>query len=146
MTDDVRAEVLATHGLPEGAGAFLTGETIDELETSARQLGQLMKEHGHQAKGFTNPVDPQHSDPVATALHANQERQRQRAQTILGRPRPRDERGQFVARGGGFDGGARPLAPARPRDPAAEHNRAVGQLANRATLSDRSGGWHPLPS
>jgi hypothetical protein len=125
---DMRTEIAASHGLPQEAATLLTGDTIDELETSAQQLTQLMRTHGRQA-------EPTPADPITAALQANHQRKRHLAETIIGR-HPRNERGQFTPRQGGFDGGARPLAPT-PRDPMAEHNQAIAELTRRRTL----GAW-----
>jgi hypothetical protein len=121
----MRTEIAASHGLPQEAATLLNGDTIDELETSARQLTQLMRTHERQ-------TEPAPADPITAALQANRQRKRHLADTIIGR-QPRNERGQFVPRRGGFDGGARPAVPT-PTDPMADHNAAIGELGRRRTL------------
>jgi hypothetical protein len=125
MTDSagtVRAAVAAAHGLPEQAADFLSGESLHELEQSAQSLAQLLAEHRPRDAEASPPPDP-----IMTALASKAARKRELADRLLGRvPQPRDETGRFAT--ASFDGGARPSVPV-PKDPVAEHDRLVGQLA-----------------
>jgi hypothetical protein len=124
--DAVRQAVAAQHGLPEDAAGFLTGETITELEASADGLAALIASHRTGAEPDPEPA----SDLLTAARHAQQARKRELAAMFIGRPRhqqPRDEQGRYVS----FDGGARAPVPA-PRDPLADHDRAVTRLAAMA--------------
>jgi hypothetical protein len=128
LADDVRSAVAEQHGLPEAAVGFLVGDTLEELETSAGQLAELLS--SHQADPEPEPgqelTDVLASDPAAAkaAKHAAVVR------ALHGPPeQPRHpQTGQFVSRPS-LDGGARQPAAAAPPSPEDAHNRFVAELA-----------------
>jgi hypothetical protein len=98
--DAVRRDAAAARGLDEAAVAFLHGETVDEIESSADRFATLLgkRETSEQEPGSVG-------DLLAGATRAKQERRDALVDVLVGRAvRPRDESGRFAS---GFDGGAR---------------------------------------
>jgi hypothetical protein len=124
--DSLRLEVAASRGLGPRAVAFLDAETVEAIEAQADQLVAVLGTTDRQRP----EQEPAQVDPITLALQAKARRKHELVQSIIGRPQQaRDERGRFLPRGSGFDGGARPALPVRS-DPIVEHDRIVGQLAH----------------
>jgi hypothetical protein len=119
MSDaELRRTIAAEHGLGPEAAALLTGETVEELDGSARALAQLIAERREEPE--PEPVPGQGF--FAGAAAAKAERRQALVDALTGRSEQRrDERGRFS---GGFDGGARAPAP-QPRE---GHDAWLGRL------------------
>lgn len=123
--DELRLDIARAHGLPDDATLFLTGTTIDTLEHQAATLAKIIRAgNDEQPAPATNPFTQGPAGKAArqrnllAALHAPP-------------PQERDERGRYTS--SGFDGGARQTVPA-PRDPEADHNALLAQLAGIARM------------
>jgi hypothetical protein len=119
--DQARRAVAEVHGLDETAAGFLTGRTIEELETAANELAELVAANRGQA--------PEQVDPLTEALQSGPAlkaaRQRALVQALHRRPeQPRDERGRYA----GFDGGARRSTP-QPQSPVEAHDELIVTLS-----------------
>jgi hypothetical protein len=129
--DEVRAAICRAHELPDQVASLLQGESIDELETSAARLAELLA-----AREPEPEPEPEPADPLAAALAnrgaAKRQRQRQLMAALHGQPtQPRDDQGRFVS--GGFGGGARRPVP-EPKSPEQAHDEVVLQLAQLSKL------------
>jgi hypothetical protein len=122
--DELRAEVAVMHGLPDDATRFLTADSLPGLEAQADALTRLL--------GDRDRPEPE-PEPLADLFTRGSARKAE-AQTALlealgyRRPPPRDEQGRYTRAGGGFDGDARQPVSAS-RDPEADHNALLAQLA-----------------
>jgi hypothetical protein len=126
---ELRLAVAAAHGLDEEAAGFLVGETVEELDRSARALSQLIGAAGSpEPSAIADVAEQERTAPLADLLAdpAGQKKRRQRAllATLHPRRQPRDESGRWTASkpSTGFDGGARALVPTK-EPPEVEHSR-----------------------
>jgi hypothetical protein len=123
--DPVWATIASEAGLPKEAEAFLSGETIAEVEESASRLVKLLGERAEQ-----EAVVSQATNPIAASLGMKAQRQAALVQALHGGTvQERDEAGGFAGKTTGFDGGARETIPER-RDPEREHGDLLGQMAS----------------
>jgi hypothetical protein len=103
---ELRLAAAAAHGLPARAATLLDGDTVEEIEAQAERLAALVAKH--------NP-NPEPRTVFEFGRVQKEARRRSLIDALSGHPQQlRDEPGRFAAGAGGFDGGARPLAPAEP--------------------------------
>jgi hypothetical protein len=121
MSEDVervrlRRFVAEQHDLDWKAANVLIGETVEELDASARALRRLIDER----READRPVDLITAAKIATA-----ERKHQLGLLLSGRMQPRDAAGRYAPSAGfNFDGGARQPAPTKG-PPEIEHDRTL---------------------
>ena len=128
--DELRADLARERGLPDSAVSFLQGGTVAELEAQADTLGGLLGTTHAQRE--PEPAPAPNLRDVALAEKAR--RRQELVALVSGRaPQPRDAAGRFATTG--FDGGDGASLPV-PRDPEADHNATVSQLANLRRLLD----------
>jgi len=130
--DQLRVEALAARGLPAAAVQLVVGATVSEIEASADDLAQLVRqrvqtdtdelpEFGPSGTGEL----PEFGPNFFGAARADRERRRREfLDALSGRPQqqPHDELGRFASYG--FDGGARTSPPA----PAPTHDQTLSML------------------
>jgi hypothetical protein len=123
----IRAEVASAHGLDARALPFITGSSLEEIESSATALAKLVDTS--RVRREEEPTD------LLTAARAERVERKRELAALLTRPspQPRDHTGRFAARGG-FDGGARAPALARA-NPEAEHSATVARLISESRQS-----------
>ena len=121
--DQVRSAIADQRGLGMTALPFIDGTTIEELESSADRLAELIAAH----RGRSRP-EPER-DIFTEALAAKTARKQELLAMFSGRSterQPRDQAGRF-ARTSGFDGGARPTLPPSPPS----HDQWLGEVVRR---------------
>jgi hypothetical protein len=133
--DKMRVEAAAARGLPSTAAKLLDGSTVEEIEQAADALVSLVGAHGDRPADRSGdreqPQGPQATDdPLAAALAEGSSGKARRQDALVAalhprRAGPRDEQEKLV--GGGFDGGARTVAPS-PSSPEKEHAEFLGSL------------------
>jgi hypothetical protein len=126
--EQLRVEIAQEHGLGRDGAQFLTGTTLQEIETQAAQLRKVLDAGGPQRE--PEPVAP--TNLLAELRAERLARKRALAEMLTGRSQPRDEAGRFVSsagsvRTGPFDGGARGT-PVVASDPLREHDQLVAGL------------------
>jgi hypothetical protein len=127
--DQLRHTIASEHGLSPTAAKLLSGTSVSELEASADALERLLADYDARAQ----ETEPAATNLLTAARAKQQERKRRLHALLTGHPeQPRDARGRYAARGGGFDGGAARQTPALPRDAAREHDMAVVEHAARS--------------
>jgi len=123
----LRVEVCVARGLDARAAAFVSGETLAQLEESADRLVALIDARREE--------EPTTTDYLAHVMAATRRRKVAVTEMFAGgspAPQARDERGRYAS---SFDGGARrPVSAAR--DPEREHGQLLGQLLG-ASRSER---------
>jgi hypothetical protein len=133
--EKLRLEAAAARGLPSTAAKLLDGSTVEEIEQAADALVNLVGAHGDRPADRSGDREqpqrrPETADPLAAALAEGSSGKARRQDALVAalhprRAQPRDEQEKLV--GGGFDGGARTVAPS-PSSPEAEHNEFLGSL------------------
>jgi hypothetical protein len=127
--DTVRAEAASARDLPAGAERFLTGVSVEQIETAADALAQLAAATTTQERAKVDPLTSLFQNMTA----AKADRQRHLVAALhRPSPQPRDGQGRFTPRAG-FDGGARGPMPQRP-SPEQAHNETVVQLAGLSRM------------
>jgi hypothetical protein len=104
----VRRLVASEHGVHWRAANLLTGETVEELETSAAALKRLIDARREQEHAPT-------TDIFTAARIATSERKHRLGLLFSGREQPRDAAGRYTSPATDFSGGARQPPPRRPQ-------------------------------
>ena len=125
--DALREHLAAARGLPAGASQFVTGSTLDQIESSASALAELIGSRRVQESEPTDPIaglftrsateKAAHQAAVIQAVHGPQ-------------PQARDEQGRYASVSS-FDGGARENPPPPPQSHEALVDRRLAQSQGR---------------
>jgi hypothetical protein len=137
VSDELRREVAAVHGLPEAAESFLIGANVDEIEKSAAKLAELLAARRAPVEPEQPMAEQSMAAVISNSIIQKAQRQRQLIESLHPSTPQRDERGRFArttrSESSSFDGGAR-LPVAVRRSPEQEHNEIVLRLAGLAKL------------